>query len=161
MLYTYVVPKIESDYIAYCDGDDYWTDDEKIQKQYDFMVSHPEYSMCFHSAYQLRPNNDMSSKWFIQDEGDIDMSDIISERPGVCVATSSIFLKSEVFKDFSDWRKKYPVEDVPMYITAAMQGKIHRLKDVTLAQYLMEFSSEIVLPVHLFILRPAVVGIDI
>ncbi len=130
MLYTYVVPKIESDYIAYCDGDDYWTDDEKIQKQYDFMVSHPEYSMCFHSAYQLRPNNDMSSKWFIKDEGDIDMSDIISERPGVCVATSSIFLKSEVFKDFSDWRKKYPVEDVPMYITAAMQGKIHRLKDI-------------------------------
>ena len=130
MLYTYVVPKIESDYIAYCDGDDYWTDDEKIKKQYDFMVSHPEYSMCFHSAYQLRPNNDMSSKWFIKDEGDIDMSDIISERPGVCVATSSIFLRGEVFKDFSDWRKKYPVEDVPMYITAAMQGKIHRLKDV-------------------------------
>ena len=130
MLYTYVVPKIESDYVAYCDGDDYWTDDEKIQKQYDFMVSHPEYSMCFHSAYQLRPNNDMSSKWFIKDEGDIDMSDIISERPGVCVATSSIFLKSDVFKDFSDWRKKYPVEDVPMYITAAMKGKIHRLKEV-------------------------------
>ena len=130
MLYKYVTPIIESDYIAYCDGDDYWCDDEKLQKQYDFMSSHPEYSMCFHSAYQLRPNNDMSSKWFIRDEGDINMSDIISERPGVCVATSSIFLKSDVFKDFSDWRKKYPVEDVPMYITAAMKGKIHRLKDV-------------------------------
>lgn len=130
MLCSYVAPIIESEYIAYCDGDDYWCDDKKLQKQYDFMSSHPGYSMCFHSAYQIRPNNDMSSKWFIKDEGDIDMFDIISERPGVCVATSSIFLKSDVFKDFSDWRKKYPVEDVPMYITAAMKGKIHRLKDV-------------------------------
>ena len=130
MLYTYVAPIIESDYIAYCDGDDYWCDDEKLQKQYDFMSSHPEYSMCFHSAYQLRPNNDMSSKWFIAREGDIDISDLINDKPGICIATSSIFLKTNVFKDFSDWRKAYPVEDVPMYITAAMQGKIHRLKDI-------------------------------
>ena len=130
MIFNYVVPQVDSEYIAYCDGDDYWCDELKLQKQYDFMVAHPEYSMCFHSAYQLRPNNDMSSKWFIADEGDIDISDLINDKPGICIATSSIFLKTNVFKDFSDWRKKYPVEDVPMYITAAMEGKIHRLKDV-------------------------------
>ena len=130
MIFNYVVPQVDSEYIAYCDGDDYWCDELKLQKQYDFMSSHPEYSMCFHSAYQLRPNNDMSSKWFIADEGDIDISDLINDKPGICVATSSIFLKTYVFKDFSDWRKAYPVEDVPMYITAAMEGKIRRLKDV-------------------------------
>ncbi len=130
MIFNYVVPQVDSEYIAYCDGDDYWCDELKLQKQYDFMSSHPEYSMCFHSAYQLRPNNDMSSKWFIADEGDIDISNLINDKPGICVATSSIFLKTNVFKDFSDWRKAYPVEDVPMYITAAMEGKIRRLKDV-------------------------------
>ena len=130
MILNHVVPFIDSKYVAYCDGDDYWCDDLKLQKQYDFMENHSDYSMCFHCAYQLRPNNDLSSKWFIKKEGDIGLEDLINENPGVPVATSSIFLKSDVFKDFSEWRKAYPVEDLPLYMTAALSGKIRRLKDI-------------------------------
>ncbi len=48
ILSKYVWPKIRSKYVAMCDGDDYWCDENKLQKQVDFLDSHPDFSICFH-----------------------------------------------------------------------------------------------------------------
>ena len=130
MIYKYVVPHINSKYVAYCDGDDYWCDDSKLQKQLDFMKSHPDYSLCYHSAYQMKNDGEISSKWFFSEDKDIDMSELVNDKPGIRIATSSIFLKKEIFVDFPEWRKQFPVEDVPMYMMAAMYGKIHCMHDI-------------------------------
>ena len=55
----YCLPKSKGKYIALCEGDDYWIDPLKLQKQVDFLEGHPEYSMCFHKAkviYDVQPN---------------------------------------------------------------------------------------------------------
>ncbi len=36
-----------SPYIAFCEGDDYWVDEYKLQKQYDYMQTHTNVRMCF------------------------------------------------------------------------------------------------------------------
>lgn len=45
-----LLEKAKGDYIAVCEGDDYWTDSQKLQKQIDFMEKNPDCGMCFHSA---------------------------------------------------------------------------------------------------------------
>ena len=46
-------------YIAICEGDDYWINDYKLQRQVDFLDSHPDYMMHFHNAIVHYENHSM------------------------------------------------------------------------------------------------------
>lgn len=46
----YLYPKCEGKYIAFCEGDDYWCDENKLQKQVDVLESNPDYVACVHQT---------------------------------------------------------------------------------------------------------------
>ncbi len=49
----YIFPLMKGRYIAICEGDDYWCDTNKLQKQVDFLESHAKYVACVHNYWIL------------------------------------------------------------------------------------------------------------
>mgnify|MGYP003311220885 CR=1 FL=1 len=56
---TFLYPQANGKYIALCEGDDYWTDPLKLQKQVDFLEANPEYVMCSHRFKVFKQNENV------------------------------------------------------------------------------------------------------
>lgn len=54
----FVLPRVRGRYIAMCEGDDYWTDSVKLQEQYEFLESRPDYVMCHHNTLKIFEGSD-------------------------------------------------------------------------------------------------------
>lgn len=112
-------------YIAICEGDDYWIDSSKLQKQVDFLESHPDYSMCFHNAIEHWENKLKKDRLFsnIQDKN-YEGVEIFEHW---IVPTASVTIRSNVINShlYQKVREsKLSRGDTPLFCTAASLGQI-------------------------------------
>ena len=115
-------------YVALCEGDDYWTDSGKIQKQVDYMESHPDCMLSVHSA-DWRSDDSVYS-YGCQDvvPKDYSVEELIL-CGGLYFATASFVYRSELRQDQPEWRRKARVGDYPLQILAGLHGVVHYLPD--------------------------------
>lgn len=117
-------------YIAICEGDDYWTDPLKLQKQVDFLESHPEYSMVFANVKYLYENGstDIPLNLETREYAPIELYEAYISPTPTILFRSSIF-HSNVYHKFSQIKR--PVfGDLTLFMACGVEGKIYGMEDV-------------------------------
>ena len=129
---TYVWPRARGKYIALCEGDDYWTDPLKLQKQMDFLEEHQDCSLCFHAVKFVYANN--PEKNYIRRPKRIpkdfkfEMKHIILQNS--FIHTSSIMFLGEHIKELPKWLKNAPIGDLPLILLLASKGRMGFINQV-------------------------------
>ncbi|MFZ1785886.1 MAG: glycosyltransferase [Ferruginibacter sp.] len=109
-------------YIAYFEGDDYWIDNTKIEKQVKFLEANPDYSLCFHNVYILENGKRKKSLQFeIPDTSDINY---LLSHPGYITSLSIVYRNSLNIIPMIKELINCPFGDFITYVAVAQTGLI-------------------------------------
>ena len=114
----------KSEYVAFCEGDDYWTDELKLQTQVEFLDNHSEYMACFHNAMVKWEGQDRSNNVMCDYEtGDFSTAKIFEKWQ---LPLASLLMRKEV--ELSDCYKKLIAVfrgGFCFFIAASLIGKVY------------------------------------
>ena len=117
-------------YIAFCEGDDFWTDPNKLQKQVDFLETNPAYSGCFHNVTMMEQRNGENREWTLHKSLPKDTfitEDILG--PWFIPSPSFVFVN---YTDFvlPDWFFDCQYGDLPFMLLLTLRGDIKYMDEV-------------------------------
>ncbi len=109
-------------YIAVCEGDDYWTDPSKLQKQIEFLDANPDFAISFH---RVAVENDQGQCTGHSPDGDFNpitsFEDLALRN---YIPTLSCVFRNGLFGEIPEWFVGLAVGDYPLHLLNAAHGRI-------------------------------------
>jgi glycosyltransferase involved in cell wall biosynthesis len=119
----------QGEYVALLDGDDYWTDIHKLQKQVDFLEGHPECAICFHNVLAIAEDGSRAPALLCPTEQK-EISTLENLLSGNLIPACSAFFRAKLFDRFPDWYFTSAMGDWPLHILNAQHGSIGYINEV-------------------------------
>ncbi len=131
---THLLPKIRGKYIAFCEGDDFWTDENKLQKQVDFLEANPEYTVCAHNTILCDMTTNEEKVFFPTGSREIKLEEVLL---GPIYHLSSVLVKTDFYLATRPaWMNMLPgVGDFPNVIYYSISGRVMYLGDEVMSYY--------------------------
>lgn len=127
----FIEPILKGKYVAICEGDDYWCDEHKLQKQVEILENHPEYIACVHQTKAVNSSTgEISLCSKLRKSGVIEIEKMLLDR-GPVYHTSSLFYRKKALENKPDFC--YIVKGVSDYSTEfalALKGYIYYINEV-------------------------------
>ncbi|NJB81741.1 glycosyltransferase [Wenyingzhuangia aestuarii] len=123
------VKECDGEYIAICDGDDYWIDEYKLQKQVKFLEENKDHSIVFTNKKNLFSDGNLIESKDEKPETS-DFKDLIK---GNYIASVTVLFRNKIRNlTIPEWFLKYPYGDWPLYLLIINDGsKIKYLNEYT------------------------------
>ena len=129
------------EYIARCDGDDYWCDPLKLQKQVDFLDHHPDYALVYGGKRMLKTKTGESLDCLPKKCAD-DMFETLINRIEIPCSSTVCLRRSMAEKiDTAEiGAENFLLDDLPFFLALSREGKFHAMREI-LAVYRVSLGS--------------------
>lgn len=126
----FLLKACQGEYVALCEGDDYWTDPLKLQKQVDFLDAHLDFSICHHDLEVIYEDGTASHSFNSQEQKAVSTIEDILEDCWFVGTASLMYRNFFRTADFADWHQRAAAGDWALVIQLAAQGKIGYLPEM-------------------------------
>ncbi|MBB1406064.1 glycosyltransferase family 2 protein [Pseudoalteromonas sp. SG44-5] len=125
------IEQSKGEYIALCEGDDFWVDEYKLEKQLNLLLQHPTIKLCFTAAFGLFSDKKVKRIAQYSDATELISVHKVIRGGGDFIPTASIMVAKSVMTNLPKWFCSAPVGDIFIQIAGAQQYGVLFIPDCT------------------------------